>query len=118
MSIQMTRRERILAAIRHQETDRLPTDYWGTPEATQKFMAALGVSSQRALWDRLGIDKIAWIGPVWRGPREDQWGTAKKDIAYAGGAGVYAEITNHPRPVPGISRLCHGGRVYIAALFL
>ena len=96
MSIQMTRRERVLAAIRHEAVDRLPTDYWGTAEATQKIMAALGVSTQPAMWDRLGIDKIVNVGPVWRGPRDDMWGVTTKNVAYADGTGVYAEVGKHP----------------------
>ena len=96
MSAQMTRRERILAAIRHEEVDRLPTDYWGTAEATHKIMTALGVSTQPAMWDRLGVDKIVNVGPVWRGPRDDMWGVTTQNMVYADGTGVYAEVGKHP----------------------
>jgi len=36
MQAEMTHKERILAAIEHRTIDRIPIDYWGTPEATNK----------------------------------------------------------------------------------
>ena len=41
--MEMTHKERILNAIEHKAIDRIPLDYWGTPEATNKIMKELGV---------------------------------------------------------------------------
>ena len=53
MRRQMTPRERILAAIDHKDVDRIPTDYWGTAETTQKLMNGLGTGSIMELWQAL-----------------------------------------------------------------
>ena len=96
MSEQMTHRERVMAAIRHKEVDRLPVDYWGTADATGKLMKSLGAGAERDLWELLNIDKIVEIVPVWRGPREDIWGIVNKKVAIAGGEGFYDEVISHP----------------------
>ena len=41
MKSEMTRKERVLAALHHQEVDRVPTDYWGVPEITNTLMRYL-----------------------------------------------------------------------------
>ncbi len=100
----MTPRERILAAIDHKPVDRLPLDYWGTPEATRKLQAALGTPTEDALWARLGIDKIRYVGPTFRGPVRppegdmtfDYWGVAYRPVAYHGGQASYQEMCRHP----------------------
>ena len=40
----MNHRERILAAIRHQPLDRVPTDMWATPEVLHKLFAHFGIA--------------------------------------------------------------------------
>jgi uroporphyrinogen decarboxylase len=42
----MTPRERWLAVLTHHKPDRVPMDYWGTPEATARLIRHLGLSSQ------------------------------------------------------------------------
>ena len=49
----MTPRERWLAVLNHETPDRVPTDYWATPETTTKLKAHLGVETERELWQRL-----------------------------------------------------------------
>ena len=61
-------RERVLAAINHQPVDRVPTDYWGTPETTQMLLDHLGCESQLAMYDRLGVDGIIGVAPPYIGP--------------------------------------------------
>lgn len=53
----MTPRERILAAIKHKPVDRIPMDYWGTPEATKKLMKELGVSDEMQLWHNIILSR-------------------------------------------------------------
>ncbi len=93
----MTPKERWRAIAAGRSVDRLPVDYWGTPEMTAKLKRELGVVEDDALWNRLGIDKPHWVGPVLRDPHEagrdgaDVWGVKRRWIAYAGGAGAYDE---------------------------
>jgi hypothetical protein len=61
-------RDRVLAAIRLQPVDRVPTDYWGTPEITAKLCDALGCADRLALYDRLGIDGIPGVAPPYIRP--------------------------------------------------
>jgi len=52
----MTAHERFRAACEHRRSDRPPVDYLAHPEAALKLRAALGVTPERALLDRLGVD--------------------------------------------------------------
>jgi len=101
----MTSRERILAAIRHQPVDRIPTDYWATPEVTEKLVVQLGCASTVELFDRLGIDGIPGIAPPYIGPSVGDlgdsdwnalqaWGMRFKRQVYDGG--VYIEQVVYP----------------------
>ncbi len=98
----LTPRERILAAIRHQPVDRLPTDMWATLEVYDKLYAHLGVDNTIELYDRLGIDGIMGISPPYIGPelrigpdyQEDEWGCGYRPQAYA--TGVYLEQVHYP----------------------
>jgi uroporphyrinogen decarboxylase len=42
----MTPRERWQAALEHREADRVPTDYWATPEFSAKLIRRLGLSDK------------------------------------------------------------------------
>ena len=98
-------RERVLAAIRHQPVDRVPTDYWGTPEITAQLCAALGCEDRIALYDRLGIDGIVGVAPPYIGPElpnpealgyeeVQSWGIRFQAQQYEGG--TYWEMCHHP----------------------
>ena len=104
MLSEMTSKERVLAAINHQPVDRIPTDYWGTWETTQKLIKALGVKDEIELFQHLEIDKFAGIGAPYIGPplpkddevRTDCWGIKYVNVPYADGAGSYEEECFHP----------------------
>lgn len=93
----MNHRERILAAIRHEPVDRLPTDIWATGEVWEKLRAALGVKENMEVLDRLDIDGILGIAPPYIGPacptvdgvRYDEWRMGYRAQAY--GTGSYDE---------------------------
>ena len=98
----MNHRERILAAIRRQPVDCVPTDLWATVEVQARLADALridemrsapvpgigllggklmcGVEGIRALFDRLDIDGILSIAPPYVGPpvrtEPDYWENA------------------------------------------
>ena len=42
----MTARKRWLAVLRRQRPDRVPMDYWATPEATAKLLEHLGCADE------------------------------------------------------------------------
>jgi len=98
----MTHRERVLAAIRHQPVDRLPTDIWMTEEVRQQLYAHFCVDNNLDLYDRLGIDGIFGIAPPYIGPTprteddywEDAWGFGYRKQVYA--TGVYNEQIHFP----------------------
>ena len=100
MSIQesLTPRERWLAVLSHQKPDRIPTDYWATPEFTQKLMSHLGCATPMAMYERLHVDIVCTMEPRYTGPilpkDMDVFGCRYADINY--GSGVYAEVVFHP----------------------
>jgi uroporphyrinogen decarboxylase len=105
----VTPRERILAVIHHERPDRIPCDFWGTPEVVKGLKKYLGVEEDVELWRVLGIDKIInltpsviWV-PVSRfyvGPPlpEDQdiWGVRYQCRTYLNGKAAYWEVKEHP----------------------
>jgi uroporphyrinogen decarboxylase len=98
MKESMTPKERWLAVLRGEKPDRLPMDYWGTPEATQKVMAYLSCSSWWELVDMLHLDSPVGVGPGYIGPPiksgQDMYGCRFEDVDY--GTGIYSECVYHP----------------------
>ncbi len=119
----MTPRERWLAVLTRQVPDRVPMDYWATPEATAKLIKHLGFSrrSERQLtadmhafspaegeseaYDllrqalrRLHIDFVVRVGPGYIGPPSepgtDVFGCRHSTVDY--GSGEYEEVVYHP----------------------
>jgi len=120
----MNHRERILAAIRHQPLDRIPTDMWATVEVQEKLFDHFQIETQRSvpsvgfelmggvlsrdvdaileLFDRLGIDGILAIKPPYIGPPlrtdadywENEWGMGFRRQSYEGG--FYNERVRFP----------------------
>jgi uroporphyrinogen decarboxylase len=52
----MTSRERVLAALRHEQPDRTPRDFWAEPPAWKRLFAHVGHSDKDKLLDSLGVD--------------------------------------------------------------
>ncbi len=94
----LTPRERWLAILRRQTPDRVPMDYWATPEARAKLCAHLGVSSDMELYQRLHIDRPYAIAPRYVGPPiapdRDIFGIQYREVAY--GTGSYREAVVNP----------------------
>lgn len=94
----MTPRERWLAVLNRQQPDRVPLDYWGTPEASQKLMDYLGCASEEEVFERLHIDHVVSVGARYVGPPladdADVFDIRYKDVDY--GTGVYRERVSHP----------------------
>ena len=101
----MTPRERWLALLSGQKADRVPCDYWGTAEITARLQRDLNCPSERALWERLEVDKCIYLGPAHPGARESGWHLQSlfsiwhvetKSVAYGDSIGEYEEDANHP----------------------
>lgn len=101
----MTPRERWLTLLNGHKPDRVPCDYWGTGEITRRLQRDLDCTGERALWERLGIGKCIYLGPVHPGSRESGWHLRSlfsiwyvetKAIAYGDSIGEYEEDAHHP----------------------
>ncbi|MCL2422016.1 MAG: hypothetical protein FWD03_09175 [Defluviitaleaceae bacterium] len=94
---QMTPRERIMASINHQPTDRVPLDYWGVPEITDKLMKHFNVKDMLGLSKALDLDKIMGVGaPMIKPGRRGEWDIEMKRIPLPDGSGFYDEPVSHP----------------------
>lgn len=112
-------KKRVLDAVHHREPDRVPCDYWGTPEVDRKLMDHFKVDSLDAVRRCLGVD-LSYIyasgiiyedpgglfGPtpryigskraVWEdGSFEDLWGVNRKWVKVSSG-NVYREVVKNP----------------------
>jgi len=112
-------RKRVLDAINHKEPDRVPCDYWGTPEVDRKLMDHFNVNSLDKVRKRLGLD-LSYIyasgiiyedpgglfGPTPRyvGPKravfedgsfEDLWGVTRQWVKVSSG-NAYREVIKNP----------------------
>ena len=61
----MTPRERWLAVLNRKRPDRIPMDYWATPEVTDELLQHLRCEGEKELWEKLHIDKVVTAGPPW-----------------------------------------------------
>ena len=93
----MTPKERWLAVLQRRTPDRIPMDYWATPETTRKLMTHLGCA-ERALYERLHIDRVITVGPTYIGPpvpeNYDAFGCRYQKADY--GEGIYSECVYSP----------------------
>lgn len=101
----MTPREKWLALFRGRGAGEPVCDYWATAEVTRRLLRELGCSSEKALYQKLGIDKGVFLAP--RHPRaaEDTWHTASlfsvwgvptRTVPCLDGAGSYEEAVDPP----------------------
>lgn len=94
----MTSRERWLAVLKRQKPDRIPTDYWSTPEATAKLKAHLGCRTKQQALKTLHVDYVVTVGPTYAGPKiarnADVYGCRYRHVSY--GTGTYRECVYHP----------------------
>jgi uroporphyrinogen decarboxylase len=107
----MTHKERILAAVNHEEPDRVPIDVWYTPEAEKKLLAHLGEDTGKLslyaadggyLPHLMGHDMlITWLGPCTSYYMKDspeyydEWGIKWRWVDTATGS-RYTEMVEHP----------------------
>jgi uroporphyrinogen decarboxylase len=94
----MTPRERWLAVLRHEQPDRIPMDYWGTPALDRKLLAHLGHTEVRAMLKALHVDFTIDVAPRYVGPPlepdVDVFGV--KHAIVDRGHGPFPEPVTHP----------------------
>lgn len=120
----MTPRERWQAVLNREQPDRIPVDYWATPEFSAKLLRHQGISgsSERKLVQQLTrgerdprhpnqarrllrellcflhVDFVVGAGPKYIGPKlppkTDIFGCVYRTIQY--GTGEYDEVITHP----------------------
>ena len=101
----LTPRDRWLALLAGENPGHVLCDYWGTAEVTDRLRKELECASERALWERLGIDKLVLLGPTHRLAKEDTWHIQSlwsiwhvevTHISYGEGLGTYEEAVSNP----------------------
>lgn len=113
--------ERVVKAVHHQRADRLPIDYYATPESHRALKRHLGIDDDEALFRRLGCDfrrvEGRFVGPadmdgapgirargkdflgiIWE-PKKNEFATYN-EIAFhpLGGATTVRDIEEYPWP--------------------
>ncbi len=101
----MTPRERWLAVLNGEKPDRLPMDYWGTPEATAKLCRHMGCDDEWEMYRKLRIDRAVFVSPLgWDGPKQEgvdkHWGYRWARVEHQGGA--YFECVEQPLAGSGV----------------
>jgi uroporphyrinogen decarboxylase len=85
--------------------DAVLCDYWATAEVTDRLRKELACPSDRALFERLGIDKLVLLGPTHPLAKEDTWHIQSlwsiwhvevTNISYGDGLGTYEEAVSNP----------------------
>ena len=91
----MNGRDRVFAAIEHNEPDRVPRDYWAPPEVTERLCSELHISGKEMLLQHFGVDLRYVEGPSYVGQDfrsyedgsvEDLWGVRRQIKTVAQGA--------------------------------
>jgi uroporphyrinogen decarboxylase len=99
----MTSRERLLLALDHKEPDRVPMDFWMTPEVEAVLMRQKGATDPFAMRVAAGHDLlmtgVGFVSSFYMSPQSeyvDPWGVRFARMTYSNGAGSYTEIVGHP----------------------
>ena len=109
----MTGRERVLAAVDHKKTDRVPINYLAHEEVTNNLVSRLGLKDHEELLEYLGVDMRrigsygvglqAGPGLDGEGYYVDMWGVRRKDsgVIYPfDDASTVDDVQSHPWPDP------------------
>ncbi len=99
---ELSPRERVLLALEHRDTDRVPVDFLATPETWAALKTHLVINDPESVLRRLGVDvrhpRQPYIGPPLRrfpdGAWLDPWGVRRRAVAHEKGS--YDEIAEHP----------------------
>jgi len=98
----MNPKQRVIDAINHKKTDRVPVDLWVTKEVMDKLCSYFHTNQTDIVMQELGID-IRLVEPEYIGPKlqrspdgkvKDIWGVVRKQIDYSEGS--YLEVDHYP----------------------
>jgi hypothetical protein len=89
----MNHRERVLATVKHEEPDRVPVDYWGTPEVTTRLCEHFNVQNSNQLLKKLNVD-IRYVKPSYKVEDIDIWGVVRREVFL--GKNSYLEVQKSP----------------------
>ena len=99
----MTPRERVRIALAHEEPDRVPLDFWMTPEVEAELMRQEGAVDPFAMRVEAGHDllmtSVGMVSSFYMSEEReyvDPWGVQFARMPYSNGAGSYTEIVGHP----------------------
>jgi len=103
----MDSQERLSLCLKHCEPDRVPIDYWASPEINRKLLAHYGFSTQEELLQHFDVDFRYIDGPKYIGPEfekhpdgsvDDHWGTPRITVQVGSGdkTGEYKEVVRFP----------------------
>ena len=94
----MTPKERWLAVLERRKPDRIPMDFWTTPEALAKLKVHLACETDFECCRRLHIDRPVAVSPGYTGPAKpvntDVFGCRYRNVDY--GTGTYNECVENP----------------------
>jgi uroporphyrinogen decarboxylase len=110
----MNSRERVFTTLKHEEPDRVPIDFWASPEAFYKLKKHFSAQSQDDVMDHIGadiryIEGPRYIGPLLKihddGSKDDIWGVPRVTVTVGEGdrRGSYKSVTRSP--LQGISTI-------------
>ena len=103
----MDSRERVFLALKHQEPDRVPRDFWATTETYNKVCRRLNLPNATAVLDHFDIDVRYLEGPRYIGPKlivhpdgseNDIWGVPRirQETGEGDSAQSYKSVTRFP----------------------
>ncbi|MBI9016906.1 MAG: uroporphyrinogen-III decarboxylase [Phycisphaerae bacterium] len=99
----MNSRQRVLAALNHQQPDRVPMFYRDVPEVRTRLLKDLNIANFDALLEHFEID-FRWVQPAYIGPKlesdnpnfkKDIWGVEYKFVSFSK-TGGYWEVSSNP----------------------
>ena len=85
----MDSKEKVATTLAHQEPDRVPVDYWATPEITERLVRELPVDDKEGLLRTFGVDLRYIEGPSYQGQEmqthpdgttSDLWGVRRRTV--------------------------------------
>jgi len=100
--ISMNSKERVLTALKHEQPDRTPCNYIGTPEISDVLKKHFSTEDMDVVLKNLGVDlrviKLPYVGPELRkwqdGRFQNYWGHIRKSVKNQ--AGQYDEAAEYP----------------------